>query len=164
LPDFTDLVMQIRNSGLPEREKAELEKRLIREGPSMDVDRAIEAAFNPPTSTPSLPPHKHTQTEPPPKVIYVEKKSPQGNLGSGLITLIIFGLIFYYGFLRPDYSSSTSSSIYKTSSPATRSVSIFVSANQLHKDYETNEVAADLKCKNKTVVFTAPLKGSLKTF
>lgn len=53
MPDFTDLVMQIRNSGLPEREKAELEKRLIREGPSMDVDRAIEAAFNPPTSTPS---------------------------------------------------------------------------------------------------------------
>lgn len=44
MPDFTDLIMKIRNSGLSERKKAELERRLIREGPWMDIDRAIDEA------------------------------------------------------------------------------------------------------------------------
>lgn len=44
MPNISDLIMKIRNSGLPGDVCSELEKRLIREGPGMDVDLAIREA------------------------------------------------------------------------------------------------------------------------
>lgn len=55
MPDFTDLIMKIRNSGLPGDVCSELEKRLIREGPGMDVDLAIREASAPANTPAKMP-------------------------------------------------------------------------------------------------------------
>jgi tellurium resistance protein TerD len=53
--NISDLIMKIRNSGLPGDVCSELEKRLIREGPGMDVDLAIREASAPANTPAKMP-------------------------------------------------------------------------------------------------------------
>lgn len=64
MADLTERIMQIRNSQLPEIRKKELERRLIREGPILDIDRVLrEALASPDTPIKSVYPEKEPQAE-----------------------------------------------------------------------------------------------------
>ena len=150
VPDISDLIMKIRNSGLPGDVCSELEKRLIREGPQMDVDRAIEEALlqgapKPAISTAAVP---GTGEETPPRVIYVErtpeKKQSAGEFLAGLVAFLVICAFVYY-WLFPAL-------FHKPQVQAKNREAFYVSAEEMYREYERNEIAAEQKYKNSAVM------------
>ena len=85
MADLTERIMQIRNSELPEIRKKELERRLIREGPILDIDRVLrEALASPVVPIKCVYPEK----EPQPEGVQGEQE-PEDNTPSEIMVAIV---------------------------------------------------------------------------
>ena len=141
MPDFTDLIIKIRNSDLPEARKKELEHRLIREGPTMDVDKAIRDAMAAP----------YTFIE----SVTVDKPDENDREYGHVLSLcaMLIGLcIFLVYSVNPDLIHS----LLPKSKPKPVEITyskpkpkplrtISVTARELYADFERNAIAAERK-------------------
>lgn len=135
--------MKIRNSELPEIRKKELERRLIREGPILDLDRVLrEAIASPDVPIKSVYPEKEPQAEETQKE---RQQSFGGNFAPLMIILGVSLLLFYITF--PDLFHS----MLPKSEPVRKQV-MSVSAEDLYDAFDQNEIAAEKKYKGASVM------------